>query len=116
QQGFDTVRPLNVLPVLNISSVPAMVNNAGVPSPGIAFNERGLPCQRTVLNGACLNTNTVPAAGGGPPVQTFVAWVTYFRYARRAGAGYDWMAVSVSPAGRIKMWKFQNGANGGSWQ
>jgi len=115
QQGFDTVRPLNVVP-MNLATNPPMVNSLGAASPGIAFNERGLPCQRIVVNGACSNPSVVLPAGGPPPVITPVAWVTYFRYSRRAGAGFDWAAVSVSPAGRIKTWKFQMDNNGGSWQ
>ena len=114
-QGFDTVRPLNVVP-MNLATNPPMVNSAGAASPGIAFNERGLPCQRTVVNGPCSNPSVVLPVAGPPPVVTPVAWVTYFRYSRRAGQGFDWAAVSVSPAGRIKTWKFQMDANGGSWQ
>lgn len=113
-QGFDTVRPLNTIPVLNISTNPPMVNSAGLPSPGIAFNERGLPCQRTVVAGPCNNVSTVIV--GGNPQPTAVAWVTYLRWTRRAGNGFDWAAVSVSPAGRIKTWRFQVNNAGGSWQ
>lgn len=112
-QGFDTIRPLNTTPVLNLATNPPMVNSAGLPSPGIAFNERGLPCQRTAVNAACSNISTVIT--GGVPQATPVAWVTYLRWTRRNGSGFDWAAVSVSPAGRIKTWKYQTG-NGGSWQ
>ncbi len=113
-QGFDTVRPLNTVPVLNIATNPPMVNGAGLPSPGIAFNERGLPCQRIAVGAACNNVSTVVTAGGNQ--LTAVAWVTYLRWTRRNGNGFDWAAVSVTPAGRIKTWRFQLDNAGGSWQ
>ena len=113
-QGFDTVRPLNTVPVLNISTNPPMVNSGGLPSPGIAFNERGLPCQRIAVGAACNNVSTVVTAG--VPQLTAVAWVTYLRWTRRSGNGFDWAAVSVTPAGRIKTWRFQRDNAGGSWQ
>lgn len=113
-QGFDTIRPLNTVPVLNISTNPAMVNSGGLPSPGIAFNERGLPCQRIAVGAACSNVSTVIT--GGVPQLTAVAWVTYLRWTRRNGNGFDWAAVSVTPAGRIKTWRFQVDNAGGSWQ
>ena len=113
-QGFDTIRPLNTVPVLNISTNPAMVNSGGLPSPGIAFNERGLPCQRIAVGAACSNVSTVIT--GGVPQLTAVAWVTYLRWTRRNGNGFDWAAVSVTPAGRIKTWRFQMDNAGGSWQ
>ena len=112
-QGFDTIRPLNTTPVLNLATNPPMVNSAGLPSPGIAFNERGLPCQRTAVTAPCNNISTVIT--GGVSVATPVAWVTYLRWTRRNGSGFDWAAVSVSPAGRIKTWRYQTD-NGGSWQ
>ena len=112
-QGFDTVRPLNTIPVLNLATTPSMVNNSGLPSPGIAFNERGLPCQRIAVTAPCNNISTVTT--GGTSVATPVAWVTYLRWTRRNGSGFDWAAVSVSPAGRIKTWRYQTD-NGGSWQ
>jgi Tfp pilus assembly protein FimT len=112
-QGFDTVRPLNTIPVLNLATTPSMVNTAGLPSPGIAFNERGLPCQRIAVTAPCNNISTVTT--GGTSVATPVAWVTYLRWTRRNGSGFDWAAVSVSPAGRIKTWRYQTD-NGGSWQ
>jgi len=112
-QGFDTVRPLNTIPVLNLATNPPMVNTAGVPSPGIAFNERGLPCQRIAVTAPCNNISTVIT--GGTSLATPVAWVTYLRWTRRNGSGFDWAAVSVSPAGRIKTWRYQTD-NGGSWQ
>jgi type II secretory pathway pseudopilin PulG len=93
---------------LNFENSP-MVTAAGVASPGIAFNERGLPCQRTVAGGPC--RNTVVIAGKVRPV----GWVTYFQYRLRAG-GIAWGAVTVTPAGRVKNWIYQNdGQGGGTW-
>lgn len=113
-QGFDTVRPLNVVP-LNLTTNPPMVNGGGLPSPGIAFNERGLPCQRIAVGAACNNVSTV-IVPGNPPQVTAVAWVTYLRWTRRNGNGFDWAAVSVTPAGRIKTWRYQVNGASGSWQ
>jgi len=111
--GFDTVTLLNTIP-LNLESTPAMVDKNGSSSPGLAFNERGLPCQRTAVGVACKNSTSVNV--NGKATQTLVAWVTYLRYTRRDG-GFSWAAVTVTPAGRIKAWSYQNtSATAGSWQ
>jgi len=111
--GFETVTLINIIP-MNLESTPAMLADNGASSAGLAFNERGLPCQRTVAGGACSNSTTVIV--GGTPTPTLVAWVTYLRFTNRNGT-YSWAAVTVTPAGRIKTWKYMNtSATSGSWQ
>lgn len=111
--GFGTVTLLNIIP-MNLETTPSMIADNGASSAGIAFNERGLPCQRSVAGAACTNSTTILVAGN--PKTTLVAWVTYLRYTNRDGT-YSWAAVTVTPAGRIKTWRYQySSANSGSWQ
>jgi prepilin-type N-terminal cleavage/methylation domain-containing protein len=106
--GFNSTTLLNIIPLTLETST--MVDVNGNASPGLAFNERGLPCQRTTASGACKNSTVVSGN------TTLVAWVTYLRYTRRTG-GYAWAAVTVTPAGRIKTWSYQNtSSSAGSWQ
>lgn len=113
--GFCSVTRLNIIP-LNLETTPAMIADNGASSPGLAFNERGLPCQRSTAGGACSNSTTVTSSCGGTSGTTLVAWVTYLRYTNRDGT-YSWAAVTVTPAGRIKTWRYQySSANSGSWQ
>lgn len=108
--GFDTQTLLSIIPLKLETST--MVSSSGNPSPGLAFNERGLPCQTSTAGAACTTTTTV----GTPPQTTLVAWVTYLRYTNRHG-GYAWAAVTVTPAGRIKVWTYQNtDATHGNWE
>jgi type II secretory pathway pseudopilin PulG len=109
--GFDTIHPLNIIP-LSISTSPMLASDAGgTPRPGVAFNQRGLPCQRFVAGGNCVNA--IPPLT--PPLPPQVAWVTYFKYPLN-GSAAAWAAISVTPAGRIKVWSFQSdGNNGGTW-
>lgn len=108
--GFDKQTLLAIIP-LNLESS-TMVNSSGNPSPGLAFNERGLPCQTSTAGAACTTATTV----GTPPATTLVAWVTYLRFTDRSG-GFAWAAVTVTPAGRIKVWTYQNtDATHGNWQ
>jgi len=107
--GFDTVALLNVVP-LNLETSPMVSDVDGSAIPGLAFNERGLPCQRQTQTGICSNNLT----GVGLPPQ--VGWVTYFRYALRNGSS-SYAAITVTPAGRVKTWIYQNGGpGGGHWQ
>ena len=103
--GFDTVALLNVVP-LNLETSPMVSDVDGSAIPGIAFNERGLPCQRLTQAATCRNNMT---GAGLPPT---VAWVTYLQYWRRNGS-LAYGAVTVTPAGRVKTWTYQAGANGG---
>ena len=107
--GFDTTALLGAIPA-NLEDSP-MLNKAGAVSPGLAFNERGLPCQRDTAGAICKNIAKV----NGQP--TPVAWVTYIQYTQSGSGITKYAAVSVTPAGRIKTWTYQsNGQGGGSWQ
>jgi type II secretory pathway pseudopilin PulG len=107
--GFDVMpNPLGILP-RNLESAPAMINQNGAPAAGLAFNERGLPCQRTAANAPCTNNIVV----GGNNVA--VAWITYFQYPISNNTVL-YAAVTVTPAGRIKTWTYQGVPGAGSWQ
>lgn len=106
-KGFDTTANLGIVPI-DATLTPSnsqMVNYVGTATPGLAFNERGLPCQRLAAGAACTNATTL---NGGP---TLTAWITYLKYQNYDGTT-SWAAVTVTPAGRIKTWIYQNG----SWQ
>jgi Tfp pilus assembly protein FimT len=63
----------------------------------VTFNQRGLPCR---MNGSvCQNF-----IGGN--------YVSYVYFATDQNPTNGWVAVSVSPAGRIRMWTW----NGAAWQ
>jgi len=63
--------------------------------PGLAWNGRGLPCQRVSLTSPC-------AAVSG--------WVQYLKLTRSSDEIYA--AVAVGPTGRIKVWTY--GSTGGN--
>ena len=108
--GFDTIHPLNIIP-LHTSTPSPMLAFDGTARPGLAFNQRGLPCQRFVAAGNCVNA--IPPQT--PPLPPQVAWVTYFQFALRNG-GTAYAAISVTPAGRIKTWLYQSDGQGsGTW-
>lgn len=84
-------------------------NQQGFPVHALAWNGRGLPCQRTSPTSACLNWTTT-ATGAGP-----VAWVQYLQM-QRSMQDVAYAAVTVSPTGRIKTWTYAPAQNGGgSW-
>ncbi len=60
------------------------------------FNPRGLPCSYSSSSGLCA---------------TPIGYVYYFTDSRPNG-GHGWGAVTISPAGRIKVWMW-NGSNWG---
>jgi prepilin-type N-terminal cleavage/methylation domain-containing protein len=108
--GFDTIKNLGIIP-LNLENSP-MVDGSGNSLPGIAFNERGLPCQRikdSVTNVVAPNCkNSTIANVTGTPGPTLVGWVTYLKYTNNDGST-SWAAVTVTPAGRIKTWTHSTG-------
>jgi Tfp pilus assembly protein FimT len=111
--GFSNANLLGATP-LNVDNTPATWNQNGSQTPGLAFNERGLPCQRTSAAVAC--TNSTQTNVNGSLVAAPVAWVTYFAYPTSNG-GALYSAVTVTPAGRIKVWNYQSdGAGGGNWR
>jgi prepilin-type N-terminal cleavage/methylation domain-containing protein len=81
-------------------------NQQDKPVQALAWNSRGLPCQRTSTTSSCSNWSTTPA-GAGP-----VAWVQYLKLQRSADDAI-YAAVTVSPTGRIKTWSYAPAANGG---
>lgn len=68
--------------------------------PGLAWNARGLPCQRSISAASnCLPTG----------------WVQHVQY-QRANGEILYGAVSVSPTGRVKTWTYISSGNGnGQW-
>lgn len=67
--------------------------------PGLAWNGMGAPCQRSSSASAC----------------TAAGWVQYLQLPR-AGGDTLYVAVSVSPTGRIRTWTYIPSGNGnGSW-
>ncbi|HEX4606556.1 MAG TPA: hypothetical protein VH724_21340, partial [Candidatus Angelobacter sp.] len=70
-------------------------------APSLAWNSRGLPCQRNSATAACLNT------GWG--------WVQHLQMQRSSGE-ITYAAVTVSPTGRVKTWIYIPSGNGnGQW-
>jgi prepilin-type N-terminal cleavage/methylation domain-containing protein len=69
-------------------------------APGLAWNGRGIPCERTLSSIApCLA----------------IGWVQYLQF-QRSGGDIAYAAVSVSPTGRVRTWTFIPSGNGnGKW-
>lgn len=82
-----------------VGGVPTNLDASGGPlgwtatAGNISFNSRGLPC----------NSSSNPCA-------TNVNYIFYFKNTRYSGAN-GWAAVSITGAGRSKVWTW----NGGSW-
>jgi Tfp pilus assembly protein FimT len=77
-----------------------MVNASDALTPGLAWNSRGVPCERNDPNTACSGMN---------------GWIQYLQLPR-AGGDVLYAAVTVSPTGRIKIWTYIPAGNGnGSW-
>lgn len=73
----------------------------------LAWNSRGLPCQKTSSTSPC--SNWLPSGGGAP-----VGWIQYVQLQRPSGNLYA--AVVVSPAGKIKIWNYAPDGSGVSWR
>lgn len=71
----------------------------GAPEAGLAWNSRGLPCQRLSATSPC----------SGP-----VAWVQYLQL-RRSAVDILYAAVTVSPSGSVRIWHYAGPAAGRSW-
>jgi len=81
-----------------------MYNQQNRQVPGLAWNERGLPCQRISPTSPC--SNSIPGA---------VGWVQYIQF-QRSASDVSYAAVTVSPVGRIKTWIYEPASDGnGSW-
>jgi prepilin-type N-terminal cleavage/methylation domain-containing protein len=72
-----------------------------------SFNARGLPC---IIVGAACNSRSGAAVAGASGAN--VGFLFYFRQ-QRAFGGVGWAAVSVSPAGRMKVWFYEPAT--GAW-
>jgi hypothetical protein len=59
----------------------------------VVFNQRGLPCTYIAATGVC----------------TMTGYLYYFRLSSTLGD--QWGAITVTPAGRIRVWTF----NGADW-
>jgi len=70
-------------------------------APGLAWNGRGIPCERTL-------SSTAPCLA--------IGWVQYLQFQRDSGE-ILYSAVTVSPTGRVKTWVFNNaqGNGNGNW-
>ncbi len=100
--GVPALPELGFAPLQTESSTMYGQQNSMVP--GLAWNGRGLPCQRISPTSPC--SNSIPGA---------VAWVQYIKF-QRSAADVGYAAVTVSPTGRIKTWTYDPASNGnGSW-
>ncbi len=69
-------------------------------APGLAWNGRGIPCERAL-------SSTAPCLATG--------WIQYLQF-QRSGGDIAYAAVSVSPTGRVRTWTFIPSGNGnGQW-
>jgi prepilin-type N-terminal cleavage/methylation domain-containing protein len=114
----------------------AVLNNAGIPVPldatilgftplttetsstltpqgnvvsSLAWNSRGLPCQKLAAAAPCSNWLASGPNGAGQ-----VGWIQYVQLPRPSGNLYA--AVVVSPSGRIKIWNYAPAGNGVNWR
>lgn len=77
-------------------------NQQGTKVKALAWNGQGLPCQRVAPGSIC--SNQLQAGS--------VAWVQYLQLQRSVN-GALYAAVTVSPTGKIRIWSYTPGANGG---
>jgi prepilin-type N-terminal cleavage/methylation domain-containing protein len=85
-------------PVVNTENS-TMYTQQGKAAPGLAWNARGLPCQRDSAASPCSVTG----------------WVQHLQM-QRANGDVLYGAVTVSPTGRVKTWIFIPSGNGnGQW-
>ena len=76
-----------------------MLSQLDTVAPGLAWNARGLPCQRTLASSPCIATG----------------WIQQLQL-QRPGGDTMYAAVTVSPTGRVKTWTFIPSGNGnGQW-
>lgn len=75
----------------------------------LAWNSRGLPCQKISAASPCSNWLAAGPNGGGP-----VGWVQYVQLP--VPGGNLIAAVVVNPAGRIKIWNYAPDGSGVNWR
>lgn len=81
------------------TSSSTMYNQQNALAPGLAWNGRGLPCQRTSPTSAC---------------SAVAGWVQYLKLTR-SPTNEIYAAVAVGPTGRIKIWTYANTGGGRNW-
>lgn len=82
-----------------------MYNQQDIMVPGLAWNSRGLPCQRTSTTSPCANLKPSGA----------VAWMQYLQM-QRSVVDVSYAAVSVSPTGHVRTWSYApTSSGGGNW-
>lgn len=78
----------------------ANTENSSMPTPGLGWNARGLPCQRSSAASPCTG---------------FTGWVQHLQL-QRSNGGILYGAVTVSPTGRVRTWIFiPSGSGNGQW-
>lgn len=75
----------------------------------LAWNSRGLPCQKISSASPCSNWLASGPNGGGP-----VGWVQYVQLP--VPGGNLIAAVVVNPSGRIKIWNYAPDGSGVNWR
>ena len=97
-----TALPASVSDALlgNLGSV--TISLAGLATP-VYFNARGLPCHFNTANGTCSATISSGTSA--------TSWVYYLYNNPYVGAA-NWAAVTVTPAGRVRVWSW----NGAAWK
>jgi prepilin-type N-terminal cleavage/methylation domain-containing protein len=96
---------LGFQPITTTTSV--TYNQSDSSTSGIAWNARGLPCQRPAVASTCGTMITVAGS------QTAVGWLQYLQL--QSSRATQYAAVSVTPAGRIKVWLY-DASGAGSWK
>ncbi len=82
---------LGFSPLTNDTSV--TYNQQNMQEHALAWNSRGLPCQRTSTTSAC----------------SAIGWVQYLEL-QQGGGDAIFAAVSVSPSGRVRVWNYTSGS------
>jgi Tfp pilus assembly protein FimT len=79
-----------------LPATPLALASVATTAAGPTFGPRGLPCTPT------------PSAGGSTtcPFLTPTSFITFIQ-----GTGGDWVAVTVTPASRIRQWHYDSNAN-----
>lgn len=97
-----TTLPASISDALLGDMTSITVNVAGIATP-VYFNGRGLPCQYSSTSGTC---NATISSG-----TTASSWVYYLYDSPSLGAK-NWAAISITPAGRVRVWNW----NGSAWK
>jgi Tfp pilus assembly protein FimT len=88
---------LGFSPLTHASST--MYNQQNRLVPGLAWNGRGLPCQRVSPTSPC---------------SAVAGWVQYLKLAR-SSTDEMYAAIAVGPTGRIKVWTYANSGGARNW-